>query len=351
MVDRINFNNIQYINKPAFKSAGTQLYTTNPQSFESSSLEGLNTLSIYNQPIVNKAPNLDIPILKRENIPNNINQIEGEKVYDSNGTLIEIRSEDKNFIKIFKPNNKNYVYNIIEKASGKIIKSQVKSSCDRFGDIIDVTEFQGSTQFRTCYQLSTNKPKILDKITTGDNGNISAICYDYDTNKFTSVEENQKQRVFRLYNKNKQLIDYKIDRTRSYDDETVKITPLPKFIPSGKEKELEGEKSYYSNGQVECITTKNEQGEKVVYKFSPSGELEEIVEGNMKININDENQQIEKLFSNNNKKYTTYYNDGSMYIEEISANNKFEGVHLNKYGKIIEKTAGKYTTNNQKIFE
>lgn len=97
MVNGINFNSINYT--LPFKSAEKNSVISKPVEFQNKNLNGLEALGNYNSTLAMQTPDFDIPILEPVEIPRDINNIKGKRIYSSDGKLVQIVDEDDNLKK------------------------------------------------------------------------------------------------------------------------------------------------------------------------------------------------------------------------------------------------------------
>ena len=108
----------------------------------------------------------------------------------------------------------------------------------------------------------------------------------------------------------------------------------PKFELNFDPKHLDGDKKYYSNGEIEKIIT-NENGKKVTYSFSTNGELSSIEKDNIKIHYSqgDISQIIEENLGNGKSKESIYNLDGTTRCT-LKDNGKEQYYYFDKNGNI-----------------
>ena len=88
---------------------------------QSKNLTGLDALGNYNSTLATQTPNFEIPILKPVEIPRDMNNIKGERIYSSDGKLVQIIDEDAEIKKVYKPMENGISYSVIDKNVNKEI--------------------------------------------------------------------------------------------------------------------------------------------------------------------------------------------------------------------------------------
>ena len=120
-----NINPIYSINSyylPAFKQNQQTTSVTNP-TVQNVQMNGLNALAGYNFNLVNKNNDFNIPILEMIDVPESVANIDGEKIYNSNGELDYVVKDAGNN-KIIYQNDKYKTIKIVDKSNNKIIQEQ-----------------------------------------------------------------------------------------------------------------------------------------------------------------------------------------------------------------------------------
>lgn len=88
---------------------------------QSKNLTGLEALGNYNSTLATQTPNFEILILKPVEIPGDMNNIKGERIYSSDGKLVQIVDEDADIKKVYKPMENGISYSVIDKNVNKEI--------------------------------------------------------------------------------------------------------------------------------------------------------------------------------------------------------------------------------------
>ena len=322
-----NINPIYSINScylPAFKQKQTNIgVTTNP--IESNvSMNGMDALANYNFNVINKNNDFDISLAEPIQVQNDINQIKGERIFNSEGELMEIINNDNDFKYVYKPGNipnEKYKLFVIDKNTNKVIKEQSEYKYTMYENpLIDVTEFKNGIQVRTAYDSRTLMPTHFDKTINSDTKEKS-ISYDFTYKEFIMYEydkiKNTEKRSH--YDNNGHLRGKPAVENNSVKYRNLEKPKLhPGFELNYDPKQLNGEKKYYSNGVIEQNIT-NENGEKVVYNFDTNGKIEKIKKDNLTIYyFNDENHSsgysIKEDLGNGKSKTSIYFDVISQFV-------------------------------------
>ena len=349
-----NINSILSINScylPVFKQKEADNNVVSSPINSNISLNGTDALANYNFALVNKNKDFDITFVKPIFVPNDINQVKGERIFNSDGKLVEIVNEDNNFKYVYKlgdiPNEK-YKLLVVDKSTNKVIKEQSEFKYTMYeNSLIDVTEFNNGTKIRTSYDSKTLQPMFFDKdINTDEIDKL--ISYDFQYKEYAIYEYDKINNIEKRthYDKNGHLM-----QKPDIEDNSNKYTNIekPKLHPQIELnydlKRLNGQKKYYSNGMIEENIV-NENGKKTVYKFDTDGKVEEIQKDNLTIYYyNDENHHsgysIKEDFGNGKSKTSTYLNDGTTSCS-LDDNGKCEQYDFNKKGDIIRRVDYSY---------
>lgn len=337
-----NGNNITTL---AFKAKETNesALTSNPISQSNINLSGTEALAAYNYNLVNKN-DFDISLVEPIKVPDDINEVKGERIYNSNGELMEIVDEDNNFKKIYRlgdiPQEK-YKLIIVDKKSNKVIKRQSEFKYAKHeNSSIDVVEFKDNMEVCTSYDSKTLTPIEYSKIVnTGENE--KHISYDFECRKFgiDSFDKNTGIRRYSKFDDKGHLLEKPIVENKKEEYINIEKPSLhPKFELNYDPKELDGEKKYYSNGVIEQNIVNN-NGQKIVYKFNTKGEVEEIQKDNLTIYYFDDETyypccSIKEDFGDGKSKTSCYYADGATSCS-IDDNGYGKQYDFNKTGNII----------------
>lgn len=121
-----NINPIYSINNfylPTFKQKVENNSVVTNQISSNVSMKGVDALASYNFNLVNKNNDFNIPILEMIDVPENVENIDGEKIYNSNGELDYVVKDAGNN-KIIYQNDQYKTIKIVDKSNNKIIQEQ-----------------------------------------------------------------------------------------------------------------------------------------------------------------------------------------------------------------------------------
>ena len=345
---RVNgLSTLNFVSRPAFRSEENAPEVVKKEYEEKADITGAEALASYNLAIMNNADKLD-KIKPIDLIFNPDEEVEGEKIYTSEGKLHSIVKEDENTKTIYTPDEENedliaYV-DIVDKNTGKLMKSQ-KNNIDegKYTGYARVGEFSsqdgkltGTSRYQDGKLLGTSKFKKYQK------GEVS-IEKDTEDNKYEIGYYDKKYSLYVELDKNKRPIEFSeskdINSVKHVDtdayfyngslisvrkSETIiipnaqgieklqnpELLPAEKYVPEIDLKGHEGEKSYYSNGAIE----KNVIGDTTAY-FDINGNLQRVQRGNKEITIDEEEQSIVEDLGDGKTKTTELYYDGSGYVK------------------------------------
>ena len=325
MIDKINPSfTVNFKSHPNSKSSA-ETPISNPLN-PKCSFKGAESLANYNSAFINYNDKFNIPTLDLIVPLDKMNQISGEKIYNSDGEIVQIVDEDENFKTTYTPSvyNKD-IYNVevFDKQKEKIIKSQ---------------EYYNSVDGNTYITVNEDKEQLLVNCYKCFEGNVT-LAYkskpidanntiDYDVRK--QEYSIYKDDTLTVYDKNKQLksiIEYNGNNsceTQYFNNnpvstETTKFNSVPssktlvnpfvdedlkptEYYNIGETKNVKGKKLYYSNGQLEKIVTP----EGKVYNYDLDGEFVSVKDGNKTIYGNRNGQEIEEDLGKGYKRLTNY---------------------------------------------
>lgn len=342
-----NISSIYSINNyylPAFKQKEVNNSIVSNPVNSNISMNGIDALANYNLGNVNKNKDFEIFLVEPISVPDDINQVNGERIYNSKGELMEIVNEDKDFKYVYKQGsipNEKYKVSVIDKKTNKIIKEQSKFEYTMYENpLIDVTEFNDGNRIRTTYNSKTLTPTHFDK-TINTNEKEKHISFDFQYKNFAMYEFDKINNIEKIsnYDRNGHLIEKPIVNNKSNEYENLeKPTLHPRIELNYNPKQLDGDKTYYSNGEIEQNII-NRNGKKTIYKFDTNGNIEEIQENNLTIYyFNDENHSqgysIKEDLGNGRSKTSVYLNDGTTSCS-LEDNGKGKQYDFNKNGDII----------------
>lgn len=346
---RVNgLSTINFVSRPAFRG------DENKEQIESTeqnvSMKGTEALASYNLSILKHPEKLD-NIEPLELIFNPQEEIEGERIYTSEGRLRAIVKEDENTKTIYTPDEENE--NLI--ASAEVIDKNTQQVIMRQTNYIEDGQYDGSSwvskyadgrlvqdssyQNGELTEASINKivknnqelsvsKNIEDKeyrIYIDDEKNEHGFYVTLDENKqpksygeYVNNSMRQSDKYVKFYNgsvisvekSEKRIIPNQLGREKLNNPE---LLPAPKYKHGIDLKGQKGEISYYSNGAIEKNVINN--GETTAY-FDINGNLEKVKEGNKEFNFYPSGtQEIIEDLGDGKKKITEYYDDGSGKVE------------------------------------
>lgn len=372
MLECNSVNKINYISKPAFKAENVTKPEEKPQEKPIPiKKNSLDILAIYNSPLVKNidkkelepSPIIDIPF-------ENPDLIEGEKIYTSDGKLHSIVKKDgKNETTYYVNQDTNKVekIEIKDKKSGKLVKTQEYNYGDDELDEIYIRDFNknGESEKSSCYD-KLGKPIFVCKDTIDNYGRKTTLSHDFGYQYGVSAyDEKRKENVRINMKENKEITSMHSHRETPKGDQDIRVdfyngspinirktveTTLPNFIgetlkteefePAPKFEfdeglaDLEGEKTYYSNGAIESNKT-NINGENAVVSFEPNGNISKVDFGAKKIYNYKFYQKIEEQLDNDTTKTTGYYKDGGYFVT-VGNDKNYKELDINKNGNISQ---------------
>lgn len=364
MIKSVNFcQNIQFSKNLAFKSQQENSPVSSP--IENISMKGADALASYNSAFIKSRDKFDIPLLKPVSIPKDINAIEGERIYNSKGSLECIVKETK---------DKKYVYSqncndlpgvncleIYDRRTGNKIFDQGEYVYIDDGKetkhciINEFDSISGQQIFNTFYD--NGMPISKSYTTYNPDGTYEHREYQYDTDEYNVWGDGLQNKTYdKTYDANGNLKyahycerndDSIIRREMKYvnnressretteqkaikNPELEKYLHNPKLIPAECPEfltnidNIDGEKTYYSNGQVESVKTADGK----IYEISLNGKS---------ITLQDGDKTIE--FSNN-------IDNGNRFcsVSEESGNTIKRTVYCGKNGNELSDVT--YTKGN-----
>jgi len=384
VINKISFQGVinnkptEQITAPTFKSKIKQE--------ELKELNGLEAQAVYMTYIVQPKKDIDDSNLEKLELINpeyKTENIEGEKIYNSAGELDSIVVENEETTIVYTPlkDNGDFIeeVKVLDKESGKELVSQKNYYEDGKLDeqaIIVTKKEDGETMHKWThyhyynsnesvesgieYTKTDGSSKYIIKLGDGgyiveetySNGLSKSGRYDKDRNILSldmSHTKGTTEQVRRSveYIKGKPYSVETTNRTlnKHINIETLGIVDkgfapaLPTGVKTVDAKALildslendEDEKTYYSNGALESITTK--EGEKLV--FTAYGEIKEAVYDGKKVTIGNNDQEIiEETLEGGKKKITTYFRDCDVKVELLDEeDDKKTIIYYNKFGK------------------
>lgn len=355
---RVAFRNDEAVTKPA-------------EGKQDVVLTGVEALAVYNAPLLKNPEKLDIePLVPVIIMPEDFDNIEGEKIYTSEGKLHSIVQEDENTKTILKPaeENEKMISSIVttDKKTGNVIKEQknfIKS--DKYDEIY-INEYSpetGKEIAETCY--TDGKPYGASKTVYKTNNETVVVSQNFEDNEYSVSKFSKKpdESIYVTFDKNKQLkaasehknkdmkqsgidVDFYnggMISIRRYEEITVpnnfgtdklndsELVPAESYKLDFDVKGLDGEKTHYSNGAIETNSFER-NGAKVKAYFEPDGSLSKLELADKTISFDGENQKIKENLADNKVKTTTLYDDGAKKVR-VESDKEFKEASFGKNGK------------------
>lgn len=373
-------------------NAPVSIQNNNPQPVTNPNLNGLNAMAGYNQPA--KTVKKEIrPALPTVLQPEAVHALKGERITNSQGVLDSIIDKNDKTTVVYKmdpaaPNDVIRKILYIDNATGKLKRVQE--------NLTEIKQGQMPVSLGICVEEYDNEGNIEKLTDYYDNGKYSVqqhekmpdgskkiYCISSDKSSYIAEEDAQGNRVkttqftpsgqiaeivyFNGDDNPTQVVTYKNGipaKIENKENETINpdfakipaqdknILPAQPYILGYEPKNVQGDKTYYSNGQLETITTKTANGT-VTHSFDTLGLLSSIKinEGSSKKEIlynNDGGGVIYKIkeeLPDKSEKTTSFDKNGSKYVsvenpetkEESHAHYTAEG-NLTWYSKSNEQT-------------
>lgn len=362
MINSINpynlVNGVQLQNN--VPNAPVQVTNNGISQVENPNLNGINALANYNRPINTPRVLTKTPMTIAK--PTDIQNIKGEKVTSSDGSLQAIVDKGENSTTIYKMNGDKVVENIktYDNATGNLIKCEYWDYSNEdnerngipAGSIVDEydkqtgkpikstyqdfvkPEYSGVTEIETLpdgstqsYSIDSNRSSISETYPNGDNKKITEFDPSGQIKEIRYYQDDVESKVVTYRNG----IPAKIEdiQRATYSPEVAQIpandpnmTPAQPFVLGYNPTEVQGEKKYYSNGQLESIKTQTANGT-VYHNFDVRGKLTEItsnengVEKRVKFNGDNDRTREYSIIENLDKdtqKETNFFVDGMISV-------------------------------------
>lgn len=175
----------------------------------------------------------------------------------------------------------------------------------------------------------------VTKLTRYDNdGKISSVETSKKAEYYTETVKYRDGKPAETITEIKKPTENKTGKDPLHDPD---LTPAPKYEINGDPKTFEGEKTTYSNGMLEALKVKNNNGGEVIYMFDIEGDLVSVDDSsdlnNKKIVMYHKQPEcsdrtgyytIEEPLGNDITKQTTYRDDGSVDVKVTDDKNDFE---------------------------
>ena len=346
---------------------------TNPNQNEIKqdvSLAGTEALAVYNAPLLKHPEKLDVEPIKPAEINfSDLDSIEGEKIYTSEGKLHSIVNEDENnrtLIKRSEDNENLYSISTTDKKSGNVIKEELRFLKDGKDDEIYITEYSPETKKEVAdTNYIDGVLSSASKTVTKPNGDVVVVrkSFKYNDYSVTKYSDKHDKYISVSFDKNKQLKQISKEKEEKLKRQSFEISfynggmisvdkheeiTIPNnfgveklndinLVPSEKynldfdAKGLDGEKTYFSNGAIETNSFER-NGEKIKAYFEPDGRLAKLELSNKVIKFSDDAQKVQEKLDDGKTKTTTLYDDGDKNVR-FEDGNVYKEVRFSKFGK------------------
>lgn len=353
MINKIN--NVNFVTKPMFK-AQLKAEETKPETVqEAVAFRGAEALAAYNAPILNKLEKLDIEPVELIDTSN----IDGEKIYSSDGELYSITTEDENTKTEYFADDEGDIefITVTDKKTGNVIKEQ-----DMDDDSVFVNQYSAETGKSIATTTYKNgEPVFISQKTYKQDGTVVTVYRDIEDKSYSIDEYSADKKISRNadFDSDKKLTyigERKEVKSKTYDldarfyngamisvrrSEEITIPnalgkeelnnpdflPAAKFVITDDIKNAKGEKTYYSNGALEKNVTENG----VEAYFKPDGTLSEIETADKDIKFIKNSQIIEENLEDGRTKTTAFYKDGEIEVE-IKDGNRVQNICYDNKG-------------------
>lgn len=288
---------------------------TNNYQVQNPNINGIDALAAYNQPAVSKSmPKTIQPAIPTVLQPEAIKGMEGDRIYNSMGELDTIVKRTDNYTTVYKtdiqaPNDAIRKIETFDNKTGKLVRVQENLNIIEKGklpqlNVIEIKDFypdSDKVQKTTVYYrgklemvgekeygpngyeknslITMGKPIVIEEF--GDT-HISKVTRFDQKGQITSVEtikkdENTKQTVIykngapaKVISESKSPI---VNTTGKNPMADADLVPSQPYILGYDPKTIQGEKTYYSNGALDSISTLTENGGYMTHKFAADGNL------------------------------------------------------------------------------
>ena len=350
--------------------------------------KGLDALAAYNAALVKKPISkelLDIePLIPIVINPDDIENMEGERIYSSDGKLHSIVRRDENTITIFTPSeNDEKQFSLIQtfdKKSNSLILSQENDNTDD-NKYIHIEEFNPETgdRLRNSTYINGNI-SYAGKTIKDKNGNEQHISFDYDYKEYytTKTSSNGHRELSAYFDENKQLTsftDYRYNKgyktntevefyhgapVRIYVNKEMtmpntigwenfvnveELKPSERFDKIEHIKDIEGDRTYYSNGALESNKFDSDYGITTAF-FRPDGSCESIKNDKKEIVFDEDYHSIKETLDNGKEKETKFLKSGFTKIR-LSDGNSYKELELSDKNKPSYYSEGIIQDNNE----
>ena len=347
-----------------FKSSAENITLTSisvPKDLKRPTQTGLEPMNNYGIALANIGMSLDVkPLIPNVLSKNAVKNLEGERIYDSNGKLHSIVKEGDSIKTIYtiSKNDENMVEYIktVSKKTGKPIMTQENEIADGKYKSMFITEFSPlSSKVVAATDYVNGKAVYATKIKRGLNGLETITSKDFKTGEYTVFQTKEGTKANRgihfsadkkmieveerkEFRGNKQKIVTKFYNGALISIEESKRVGMPNLVgfnplidpdleragmPSLKmlekfAEQKEGVETKYSNGNVETRTIKNKDDKDVKCYFNIEGNLEKVEYNGQSIEIFEsdfgKSCRVTEKFEDGAMRKTTIYGDNSSHV-------------------------------------
>ena len=324
------------------------------------------------------------PLESRLMKDNKVDSLAGEKIYYSNGELHSIVDKNEETTTYYYPSvieeglidtmlvEDNKTKKIILKEfadleDGKIVSMSIVKYSPQTGESVAYTRYEG------------DELKYHSKTNYLENGYIEEINYDKEYNEYNVSREHPTKNISENINYKNGLKNVIYSTTNEVKKNTVvdkeyefyngslismreyKKVLFPNFIAqealmdkdlqphekvdlSKYGADMEGNRTYYSNGAIETIVNDD-----TTVKFSPKGFIKEIITPEFILTSDYEGgQTITENIDDNTTKITSHYSDGAVDVEFISGDS-YKLVWLDSKSRLYHYSDGKFDSEGDRI--
>lgn len=350
--------NINY-NLPISVKQQNAPVTTPIDTVPNVSFKGTDALAAYNYNLVNKKHDFDIPTLKPIEIFDNLAEIGGESVYDSQNNLVVVKTTvgDKEYVY---HNNQAKTIEVFNSNGDKIQEQECFTNINKEKMLVIRQFIPGEKDmYQTSYLSENDKDfELFDKSKHiyYPNGNSKEFIHYVKDKKYDIIERSNTNNTAYLFDKSvqydenkniKNIVEHSAEKDSyksinykdgiPYQIEEESSTVIPNNILENmdflNDKDLipheqinimkdarnkDGIKTYYSNGAIESNTFVHDNVE-FTYKYKENGDLYNITFDNKIVEVDKDGYSIIENIDNNTQKETTY-SGNSIYVKVSDEN-------------------------------
>ena len=363
MISKIGaISNINVLSRPSFKAEKENEGTVTKPDFE---LKTPEAVANYGIAAIKMAKKFDIKPLEPTIFhPNYTHSINGERIYTSAGRLHSITDENDKTKTIYSPNNEDERFfdkiETIDKETGKTIRKQISIMEDGKVEKLIVMSYSretGDIEFETCYD--DGELEYATKYINGKQDSEESITYYYGDKEYVWFKEVAGKKTKSHIRMSKDLKFVDLEETKTLKDKEIEIeasfyngglislseekkitvpnllgreplndkdlVPAEPFLANSITSDIEGEKTYYSNGAVESVIIPDG-----TLFFEPDGTLSKVISPTKEIEFETNgNQTIIEKIDENTTKTTEYRAKSKMILVKYENDNICKELRLN----------------------